>query len=155
MPIIRSACLLVALTTHVLGQQPFLNDHQWTALREESSGAAPYENLRYLTGLHRVPATADFDQAAQFVLQRAREYGLADVHSEQFAIDGTKPYGLMRSYLGLDGRRRTLVGGSSPTSTSGRLEHRSHPSRRLQPQRRSGSRVNRRGQWSERGRLFR
>jgi hypothetical protein len=50
--------------------------------------------------LHRVPATADFDQAAQFVLQRAREYGLTDVHSEQFAIDGSKSYGLMRSYLG-------------------------------------------------------
>ncbi len=99
MRILRSLCLLVALTTHVLGQQPFLNDHQWTALREESNGAAPYENLRYLTGLHRVPATADFDQAAQFVLQRAREYGLADAHSEQFAIDGAKSYGLMRSYL--------------------------------------------------------
>ncbi len=64
-----------------------------------SSGAAPYENLRYLTGLHRVPATPEFDQAAQFILQRAREYGLADAHSEQFAIDGTKRYGLMRSYL--------------------------------------------------------
>ena len=69
------------------------------ALRDESSGAAPYENLRYLTGLHRVPATAAFDQAAQFVLQRAREYGLADAHSEQFPIDGAKRYGLMRSYL--------------------------------------------------------
>jgi aminopeptidase YwaD len=81
-------------------QQPFLDTHQWTTLRDESSGAAPYENLCYLTTLHRVPATADFDQAAQFMLQRAREYGLADAHTEQFAIDGTKPYGLMRSYLG-------------------------------------------------------
>ena len=80
-------------------QQPFLPKSQWTALRDESSGAAPYENLRYLTGLHRVPATADFDQAAQFILQRAREYGLSDVRSEEFSIDGTKTYGLMRSYL--------------------------------------------------------
>src|SRR5271170_8412399 len=80
------------------GQQPFLNIRQWTALRDESNGAAPYENLRYLTGLHRVPATPEFDQAAQFVLQRAREYGLADAHSEQFPIDGAKQYGLMRSY---------------------------------------------------------
>jgi aminopeptidase YwaD len=82
------------------GQQPFLNVRQWTALRDESNGAAPYENLRYLTGLHRVPATPEFDQAAQFVLQRAQEYGLADAHSEQFPIDGVKNYGLMRSYLG-------------------------------------------------------
>jgi hypothetical protein len=82
------------------GQQPFLSAQQWTMLRDESSGAAPYENLRYLTGLHRVPATPEFDQAAQFILQRAREYGLADAHSEQFPIDGNKTYGLMRSYLG-------------------------------------------------------
>jgi hypothetical protein len=93
-------CFLIAFTTlSAFGQQPFLGVREWTALRDESSGAAPYENLRYLTGLHRVPATAEFDQAAQFVLQRAREYGLADTHSEQFPIDGTRRYGLMRSYL--------------------------------------------------------
>jgi aminopeptidase YwaD len=97
----RLVCFVLAFTTlYAFGQQPFLNVHQWTALRDESSGAAPYENLRYLTGLHRVPATPEFDQAAQFVLQRAREYGLADAHSEQFLIDGVKHYGLMRSYLG-------------------------------------------------------
>lgn len=81
-------------------QQPFLSSKQWIALREESSGAAPYENLRYLTRLHRVPATPEFDQAAQFVAQRAREYGLADVKSEEFPIDGSTSYGLMRSYFG-------------------------------------------------------
>jgi hypothetical protein len=100
----RSLCLtgfLLALSSlSALTQQPFLSPHQWEALRDESSGAAPYENLRYLSSLHRVPATKEFDQAAQFVLQRAREYGLVDVHSEQFPIDGIRTYGLMRSYLG-------------------------------------------------------
>ena len=97
---LRLICCFVAFTTLCAsGQQPFLNALQWAALREESSGAAAYENLRYLTGLHRVPATPAYDQAAQFVLQRAHEYGLADAHSEQFAIDGTRQYGLMRSYL--------------------------------------------------------
>jgi len=98
---LRLACSFVAFTTLcAFAQQPFLGARQWTALRDESSGAAPYENLRYLTGLHRVPATPEFDQAAQFVLRRAREYGLTDVHSEQFPIDGKRNYGLMRSYLG-------------------------------------------------------
>src|ERR1700730_2628753 len=93
-------CFLIALTTlSAFGQQPFLGVREWTALRDESSGAAAHENLRYLTGLHPVPATAAFDQAAQFMLQRAREYGLADAHSEQFPIDGTRHYCLMRSYL--------------------------------------------------------
>ena len=97
----RLTCLLLTLSSLcAFAQQPFLSSRQWAVLRDESSGAAPYENLRYLTSLHRVPATAEFDQAAQFMLQRAREYGLADAHSEQFPIDGTRQYGLMRSYLG-------------------------------------------------------
>ena len=81
-------------------QQPFLSDTQWSALREESSGSAAYENLRRLTQLHRVPATAAFDEAAQFVLQRAREYGLREAHAESFPIDGKIHYGLMRSHVG-------------------------------------------------------
>jgi aminopeptidase YwaD len=95
------ACfVLLSGATLAFAQQPFLSSKQWVKLRDEAGGAAPYENLRYLTGLHRVPATAEFDQAAEFVLQRAREYGLAEVQSEQFPIDGKTQYGLMRSYLG-------------------------------------------------------
>jgi aminopeptidase YwaD len=81
-------------------EQPFLPATHWNALRDAASGAAPYENLRFLTTLHRVPATAAFDQAAEFMLQKAREYGLQDAHAEQFPIDGETHYGLMRSYLG-------------------------------------------------------
>jgi hypothetical protein len=101
----RQVCRLIVAaailcTIPSLAQQPFLNTKQWTALRDEANGAAPYENLRYLTTLHRVPATPAFDLAADFMLQRAKEYGLSDAHSEQFPIDGAKTYGLMRSYLG-------------------------------------------------------
>jgi aminopeptidase YwaD len=94
-----TAFILLSAATLSLAQQPFLPPEQWIKLRDEASGAAPYENLRYLTRLHRVPATAEFDQAADFMLQRAREYGLAEVQSEQFPIDGKTQYGLMRSYL--------------------------------------------------------
>ena len=111
-----SVVLLAFLVSSAFAQQPFLTSGQWIALREESNGAAPYENLRYLTGLHRVPATADFDQAAQFVLARARDYGLSDLHSEEFPIDGAKPYGLMRSYFSWIGRP---IPSRSPT-TAGR-----------------------------------
>ena len=94
------SALLLLSSVSAFAQQPFLSTRDWVSLREESSGAVPYENLRYLTTLHRVPATPAFDQAAQFVLDRAKEYGLADAHSEEFPIDGVKQYGLMRSYLG-------------------------------------------------------
>jgi aminopeptidase YwaD len=95
--LVALTCVFVILPAYA--QQPFLGAHEWNALRDESNGTAPYENLRYLTTLHRVPATRQFDQAAGFILQRAREYGLTDAHSEQFPIDGKKTYGLMRSYL--------------------------------------------------------
>jgi aminopeptidase YwaD len=96
--------LLVASSAVLYGsllsaQQPFLTETQWTQLRDEASGTAPYENLRSLTRLHRVPATPEFDRAAEFMLMRAKEYGLQDAHAEQFPIDGKIHYGLMRSHL--------------------------------------------------------
>ena len=90
--VVLHGCLLCA-------QQPFLSETQWTQNRDETSGMAPYENLRSLTRLHRVPATPEFDQAAEFLLMRAREYGLQDARVEQFPIDGKIHYGLMRSHL--------------------------------------------------------
>jgi aminopeptidase YwaD len=89
-----------AVSAPLQAQQPFLSDPQFSALREESSGTAPYENLRRLTQLHRVPATPAFDEAAQFILERAQQYGLQQVHAEQFPIDGKIHYGLMRSHIG-------------------------------------------------------
>jgi aminopeptidase YwaD len=83
----------------VWAQHPFLSDTEFSDLRREASGNAPYENLRALTRLHRVPATPEFDQAADFILGRAQEYGLQDVHAEQFPIDGKISYGLMRSHV--------------------------------------------------------
>src|SRR6516164_2058150 len=91
--------LLATLCICSIAQESLLPVKQWTALRDESNGAVPYENLRYLTNLHRVPATADYDKAADFILQRAKEYGLENAHAEQFPIDGVRTYGLMRSYL--------------------------------------------------------
>jgi aminopeptidase YwaD len=97
---LRLICTFLLLSSACsVGQQPFLDSHHWVMLRDEASGAAPYENLRYITRLHRVPATAQFDEASQFILQRAREYGLADAHAEQFPVNGKTQYGLMRSYL--------------------------------------------------------
>jgi aminopeptidase YwaD len=94
------AVALIVQVCPARGEQPFLAESQFSLLRGEASGAASYENLRALTRLHRVPATPEFDRAADFILKRAQEYGLQDVHAEQFPIDGKIHYGLMRSHLG-------------------------------------------------------
>jgi hypothetical protein len=87
------------MSSSAWAQHPFLSDQDWSMLRSEASGAAPYENLRVLTRLHRVPATQEFDQAADLMLARAKEYGLQDVRAERFPIDGKIHYGLMLSHL--------------------------------------------------------
>ncbi len=99
--LIRVPFLLPAglMSLHADAQSPFLSQPQWISMRDAASGTAPYENLRALTRLHRVPATPEFDLAADFMLARAQEYGLHDAHAEQFPIDGKVHYGLMRSYL--------------------------------------------------------
>jgi hypothetical protein len=91
--------MLSAMPAPARAQQPFLSEAQWSALRREANGTAPYENLRALTRWHRVPATAEFEQAANFILERAKEYGLQDAHAEQYPIDGKIHYGLMRSHV--------------------------------------------------------
>lgn len=88
---------LLGLAVPLAAQQPLLTPDKWSTIRSEVTGSAPYDNLRLLTTLHRVPATPQFEQAAQFILARAKQYGLADAHAEQFPIDGTLHYGLMRS----------------------------------------------------------
>jgi len=93
------AILWLIQSSAAWAQHPFLSATDWSNLRHEASGSAPYENLRALTRLHRVPATPEFDQAAKFILGRAQEYGLQDVHAEQFPIDGKIEYGLMRSHI--------------------------------------------------------
>jgi aminopeptidase YwaD len=106
MSVIRTPLLLAAIamlpaiqSSPAWAQYPFLSEQQWSNLRREASGTASYENLRALTRLHRVPATTEFDQAANFILERAKEYGLQDVHAEQYPIDGQIQYGLMRSHV--------------------------------------------------------
>ena len=95
-----AAAILLAIQSYpAWAQSPFLSETQWSDLRREASGAAPYENLRALTRLHRVPATPEFDQAANYIQGRAKEYGLQDVQTEQFPIDGKIHYGLMRSHV--------------------------------------------------------
>jgi hypothetical protein len=100
--VLAQLCLAIVCiwaTERSWAQQPFLTLEQWDALRDEANGAAPFENLRALTALHRVPATPQFEQAAEFILRQAKAYGLDDAHAERFPIDGRIHYGLMRSHL--------------------------------------------------------
>ena len=68
---LRLICVALVVTLcfpllPLFAQQPFLTTHQWTTLRNESNGAVPYENLRYLTSFiaYRQPRNSTRQQTS-------------------------------------------------------------------------------------------
>ena len=59
------------------------------ALDDELSGVAAKDHVAQLAQWHRVPASPGFHQAIDYVMGRAKAFGLADVHVETFPGDGT------------------------------------------------------------------
>ena len=88
--------LVAVLAAH--GQQPpLLPEKTVSALSQELSGETAKRNLEFLARLHRQRGSRDFHTAAQFMADRAREYGLADAAVLSFPADGKIFYGTQRS----------------------------------------------------------
>jgi hypothetical protein len=61
---------------------------------------AAKDHVSRLTQFHRVPASPGFHDAVEYVMARARAYGLDDVHVETFPGDGTTYFGTLRGSRG-------------------------------------------------------
>ncbi len=70
------------------------------ALDEELSGAAAKDHVSRLAQWHRVPASTGFQDAIEYVMGRARAFGLSDVHVETFPGDGATWFGTLRGNRG-------------------------------------------------------
>src|SRR5262249_55304369 len=70
------------------------------ALDAELSGTAAKDHVARLTQLHRVPASPGFHEAVEYVMSRAKAYGLTDVHVETFPGDGTTYFGTLHGNRG-------------------------------------------------------
>ncbi len=70
------------------------------ALDEELSGTAAKDHVSRLTQMHRVPASPGFHEAIEYVMARAKAYGLSDVHVETFPGDGTTWFGTLHGNRG-------------------------------------------------------
>jgi hypothetical protein len=84
----------------VLPAETLLDRAVLRALDEELSGVAAKDHVSRLTQLHRVPASPGFHDAVEYVMARARAYGLSDVHVETFPGDGTTYFGTLRGNRG-------------------------------------------------------
>jgi hypothetical protein len=70
------------------------------ALDQELSGVAAKDHVARLTQLHRVPASPGFHEAVDYVMNRAKSFGLSDVHVESFPGDGQTWFGTLRGNRG-------------------------------------------------------
>jgi hypothetical protein len=70
------------------------------ALDEELSGVAAKDHVARLTQFHRVPASPGFHGAVEYVMGRAKEFGLTEVHVETFPGDGETWFGTLHGNRG-------------------------------------------------------
>lgn len=69
-------------------------------LDDELSGVAAKDHVARLTQMHRVPASAGFHDAIEYVMGRAKAFGLANVHVETYPGDGTTWFGTLHGNRG-------------------------------------------------------
>jgi len=96
---IAASALATLLLTEgaVAAQATLIDDATVTALASELSGDTARRNLDVISGSHRMRASQGFDDAAQFVAERLRDYGLEDIEVLRFAADGRTMFGTQKA----------------------------------------------------------
>ena len=99
-PFALGVTVLAAQSAPTLPAETLLNWEILRALDEELSGVAAKDHVSRLAQLHRVPASPGFHEAIAYVMDRAKAFGLADVHVETFPGDGTTWFGTLHGSRG-------------------------------------------------------
>ena len=102
-PLALAVAVLAAAAAPIaptLPAETLLNREILRALDEELSGVAAKDHVSRLAQLHRVPASPGFHEAIAYVMDRAKTFGLADVHVETFPGDGTTWFGTLHGSRG-------------------------------------------------------
>ena len=111
MRIVNALMLVAALTLSVQSQQQLqstpslpaellLDRAILKALDEELSGVAAKDHVARLTQFHRVPASPGFHDAVEYVMNRAKAFGLSNVKVETFSGDGETWFGTLHGNRG-------------------------------------------------------
>jgi aminopeptidase YwaD len=97
----KSALLTVsAQTSPTVPAETLLDRAVLNALDAELSGVAAKDHVARLAQLHRVPASPGFHDAIEYVMGRAKTFGLTDVHVEAFPGDGATWFGTLHGNRG-------------------------------------------------------
>ncbi|HXG64442.1 MAG TPA: DUF4910 domain-containing protein [Blastocatellia bacterium] len=87
---------------------PLLSDKHVSALAAEISGMIAKDTVIELSRHHRVQASPGFSRAADFIAQKAKEYGLEQVQVERLPADGEKTYYTLKSTPGWEAESGVL-----------------------------------------------
>ncbi len=91
---------VVSAQAPLLPAETLLDRAVLAALDQELSGVAAKDHVSRLTELHRVPASLGFHEAIEYVMGRAKAFGLSDVHVETFPGDGATWFGTLHGNRG-------------------------------------------------------
>jgi len=93
-------CLFIASSGRPQREEPTLpglTSEQIMAIIDAASGERALNHIRRLTLLHRWFVSEGYHQAAQYIIEKAREIGLRDVTLHRFPADGKILYSTCRS----------------------------------------------------------
>jgi aminopeptidase YwaD len=90
----------IAQDAPIVPAETLLSRATLTAFDEELSGTSAKDHVIRLTQLHRVPASPGFHDAIEYVMGRAKAFGLRDVHVETFPGDGNTYFGTLHGNRG-------------------------------------------------------
>jgi len=100
---IRNTLLIVAFVAlHVQGQIPLVSEQVVASLHTELSGEGAKRNLEYLTRLHRMRGSIEFNEAIRFIEGKLKEYKLEQIEVIQIQMDSKTFYGTQKSRLAWD-----------------------------------------------------
>ncbi|MEW6733266.1 MAG: DUF4910 domain-containing protein [Acidobacteriota bacterium] len=109
---ILSLLLVVLLVFPALAQQrktSLMADAYLQAIVREAAGNLVKDSISELGRFHRVQASPGFHEAAVYIAEKARLYGLEDVKIEAYPADGTTVYNTFRSYQGWEAQLGLLT----------------------------------------------
>jgi len=91
--------LIAILVTHETNAQPVPlgQDKLVQHLNQELSGELAKRNLEFITRLHRMRGSRDYDQAITFIKTKLEEYTLASIEVIKIPTDGKTMYGTQKS----------------------------------------------------------
>ena len=99
LPLRVTILIAIVLTAHKIHAQPVpLGQEKLVRhLDQELSGESAKRNLEFITRLHRMRASKDYNQAINFIESKLQEYKLSSIETIKIPADGITMYGTQKS----------------------------------------------------------